>query len=298
MANSRVANNWRKTSARPTVLSPHGSLEEYALGISRFKKHIAKIAYEAKNLREATCLTASSAAEVISFRKYGLSQPVAVIPNGVSDSWLSSKADGAKFRRGFSIPSAKRILLFLSRIHPKKGLFLLFEAMAELRPELADWLLIIAGPDQIGHRQELERSAGHLGIDPYIKFVGPLSGQMKRDAFDSAKLFVLPTHSENFGIVVAEALGAGLPVLTTRGAPWGELAKERCGWWTDIKPEALQEALFQAIRMTDSELAAMGERGRQLVSAKYTWRAAAQKAVVLYSWLLGDGPTPDFVIED
>lgn len=298
MANSRVTNGWRKAFGRPTVLSPRGSLEEYALGISRWKKYLAAHAYEAENLGSATCLLATSNQEARSFRNYGLTQPVAVIPNGVSSRWLASEGDGDKFREEFGIPKIKRICLFLSRVHPQKGLPLLFEALAGLHRDLGDWLFVVAGPSQGGHRRELERSVEHFSIVPWIRFTGPLYGEMKRHAFASAELFVLPTRSENFGNVVAEALGVGLPVIATRGAPWEDLITGRCGWWTDIKPEALKEALFQAIRMTDSELAAMGERGRRLVSAKYTWRNAAQKTLVLYRWLLGDGPTPDFIRKD
>lgn len=295
MANSRVTNRWRQTWCRPTVLAPHGALETYVLQISRWKKQLATLVYEAQNLRKATCLHAASASEARSFRRYGLTQPIAVIPNGVSDRWLLSTSDAERFRKEFGIARERRILLFLSRVHPKKGLPLLFEALAQLRSELGDWLLVIAGADEVGHRLELEQLARQLGINQWVQFVGPLFGERKRDAFGAAEVFVLPTHSENFGIVVAEALGVGLPVLTTRGAPWEELTRQRCGWWTDIHSDALREALVQIIRLPAVELAAMGARGRELVATHYTWRNAAEKTMLLYKWLLSQGTQPDFV---
>jgi glycosyltransferase involved in cell wall biosynthesis len=256
------------------------------------------LAYEAQNLRRATCLHAASASEARSFRRYGLLQPIAVIANGIPDSWLLSTGDAMRFRREFGIAGERRILLFLSRIHPIKGLPLLFEALAQISSELGNWLLVIAGTDEVGHRLELEQLARQLGIKQWVQFVGPLFGERKRDAFGSAEVFVLPTQSENFGIVVAEALGVGLPVVTTRGAPWEEINSYRCGWWTDIHSDALRDALTQVIRLPVAELAAMGARGRELVSTHYTWRNAAEKTILLYHWLLSQGPQPDFVVSD
>jgi glycosyltransferase involved in cell wall biosynthesis len=298
MANSRVANRWRQMWRRPTVLAPHGALEAYALHYSHWKKKLAMLVYEEQNLRKATCLHVSSSDEALSCRRYGLTQPIAVISNAVPDNWLLSTSDGERFRRGYGIARERRLLLFLSRIHPKKGLPLLFEAMAQLRVELGYWLLVIAGTDEVGHRLELEKLAQKLKITQWVLFVGPLFGEMKRAAFKAAEVFVLPTHSENFGIVVVEALGAGLPVLTTRGAPWQELTRQRCGWWTDIHPGALRDALVQAIRLPAAELAAMGARGRQLVAAQYTWRSAAEKTIRLYNWLLAKDTQPEFVVMD
>jgi glycosyltransferase involved in cell wall biosynthesis len=298
MANSRVTNQWRHAWGRPTVLSPHGSLEQFALKISRWKKRLANWAYEAQNLRQATCLHACSQSERLSFRNYGLTQPIAVIPNGVSDSWLLSKGNSQRFRREFKIPPGRRIMLFLSRIHPKKGLPLLFEAMARLQPELGDWLLVIAGPDEVSHRLELQNLAQKLGINRWVQFVGPLYGEMKRDGFAAAEVFVLPTHSENFGMVIAEALGVGLPVITTHGAPWEELTEKRCGWWIDISSNAIRDTLASVIQMPAAELAAMGERGRELVATRYTWQASAEKTILLYKWLMSHGACPDFVEKD
>ena len=299
LAISRVTNRWRTAFSRPTVVAPHGTLEEYSIKISRWKKKLALIAYEMVNLRSAACLHATSSREAASFRRFGLMNPIAVIPNGVPEEWLWNKGDDARFRAKFSIPSNSRLLLFLSRLHPIKGLPLLFEAISQILPSLSEWFLIIAGfEDTSGYQQELKHLAVKLGIIEKIKIVGPLYGQNKQDAFAAADLFVLPTHSENFGIVIAEALAAGMPVLTTRGTPWEELQTYKCGWWVDNSVEAIRDALIDVTQRPSQELTEMGQRGKELVAAKYTWPEVTKRTIVLYNWLLGRCEQPNFVILD
>lgn len=298
MANSRVTNRWRATFGRPTVIAPHGTLEAYGLKRSAWKKRLARLWYERKNLRLASCLHASSKAEAISFRNFGLRNPIAIIPNGITDAQLHAAGEGARFRARYSIPPDKRLLLFISRLHPKKGLSLLFEAMALIREQLTNWHLVVAGSDEMGHRRELELLSERIGIRDLIQFTGPLFGSEKQDAFAATDVFVLPTHSEGFAIIVAEALGAGVPVLTTRGAPWEELRNHRCGWWVDVSTSAIQDALLDAIQRPRSELVQMGQRGKTLVAQKYTWSQVAGKSLMLYEWLLGLGERPDFVVTD
>lgn len=296
--NSRVTKRWRATFRRPTIVAPHGMLEEYALKRSTWKKRFAMLGYEADNLRLASCLQATSSAEATTFRRYGLANPIAIIPNGVPEAWIHSQGDASRFCSRFAIPPDRRLLLFLSRIHPIKGLPLLFEALADLRQQVKDWLLVIGGPDECGHARALQALAQRLNIENLVRFVGPLFGQDKRAAFAAADLFVLPTHSENFGIVVVEALGAGVPVLTTHGAPWEELETYRCGWWVDVSAMAIRDALLDATQHPKDELVAVGERGRTLVAEHYTWPVLAQRSLMLYNWLLGHAKHPEFVLCD
>lgn len=298
LAVSRVTNNWRSKFDRPTVITPHGTLEGFALDRSNWKKQLALIAYEMKNLKSASCLQATAEEEAISFRRFGLKNPIAIIPNGISEDWLQSDGDMQKFRELFSIQPERRLLLFLSRIHPQKGLPMLFEAMSQLSNRLDDWLLVIAGPDESGHQHELEQQIEKFGLSNRVIFVGSLHGAEKRDAFAAADVFVLPTHSENFGIVIAEALGAGVPVITTRGAPWVDLQTYKCGWWVHVSIDAIGEALLEATQCPKAELVTMGQRGRMLVSEKYSWPKVAEQSLQLYKWLLGQESRPDFVITD
>jgi glycosyltransferase involved in cell wall biosynthesis len=298
MATSRVTIRWRNNWNRPTILSPHGTLEDWAIKRSAWKKRIALFAYEMDNLRHATCLHATAISEANNFRKFGLKNPIAVIPNGISAKSLEKQGNAVRFRSRFAIPSDKRILLFLSRINPIKGLPMLFEAIEKLQKALDDWILVIAGFEDVsGYQLELEQLVKKLNISNKIIFAGPLFKENKEDALAAADIFVLPTHSENFGIVVAEALAAGVPVLTTYGAPWEELLSHNCGWWVEISEQGIYTALQDAISRSKQELVVMGARGKLLVKSKYTWGQVTKMTLELYDWLLGRCDMPNFVMK-
>jgi glycosyltransferase involved in cell wall biosynthesis len=135
-------------------------------------------------------------------------------------------------------------------------------------------------------------------LEGAISFRGEVGGEEKRKLWEQADVFVLPTHSENFGIVVAESLANGVPVITTRAAPWAELEEYRCGWWIEQGPEALRAALAFAMSLPDAERHAMGERGRRLVEKRFAWARVAQETSDFYNWLLGRGDKPGCVLAD
>lgn len=293
---SRVANRWRVRQGGPTIVVPHGSLDAWVLKRSRWKKRMALWLYERENLHRASCLHALSQHEAEGFRAYGLRNPIAIIPNGVSENWLASTGDAFRFRSKFYLAAETRLMFFLSRITPKKGLPMLLHAMADLRQHLNNWKLVIAGVNEFGHQSELEALIDQLGLQSHVRFIGPLYGQDKRDAFDAAELFVLPSHSEGAPVVILEALGAGVPVLTTKASPWEELVTHQCGWWTEISQGAIADALRNALQQSPATLREMGARGQALVRKNYTWPSIARVSIELYEWLLGCTDRPSFVI--
>jgi glycosyltransferase involved in cell wall biosynthesis len=295
---SRTTHIMRRAHSVLTIVAPHGSLERWALKRSHWKKRLALLLYERSNLHNASCLHACSEQEIAGFRDFGLTNPIAVIPNGISNSWLESTGNAMAFRKQFSIPACKRIMLFLSRITPVKGLPLLIEAFNNIRHQMDGWVLVIAGSDEFDHKAEVQGKIRQLHMEDHILFTGLLVDQAKREAFAAADLFVLPTKREAAPVVVLEALGAGIPVLTTKGAPWENLLKYNCGWWTDVDSGAIAEALKDALNCSPEQLKQMGQRGKELVAAEYTWARSAQMTIELYEWLLGRKERPEFVVVD
>jgi len=267
----------------PLVVSPRGTLEPWALSQSMFRKRLAWIAFEKRILRSAALLCVTSEQEGRNLHSLGLRVPLAVIPNGID----MPRGQGPSFLE------APRTILFLSRIHPKKGLLNLVEAWRRLRP--AGWTVVIAGPDEQGHRAEVERAVATAGLQEEIRFIGPVFGEAKHGLFRTASLLVLPTRREQSGVVVLEALSHGLPVITTKAAPWAELETHRCGWWVDVGAAPLEQALRLATSTSPNELREMGSRGKALAGGKYDWDGIAAKMLETYEWVLGRRGAPSFV---
>jgi glycosyltransferase involved in cell wall biosynthesis len=270
----------------PLVLSPRGMLNHWSLNAKSWRKKLAWSLHQKRALEVVSMFHLTSAQEVEDVRALGFSQPCAVIPNGVN---LPQVASSRRLANG------DRTLLFLSRIHPKKGLRQLVEAWARLRPR--GWRVTIAGTDENGHQAELQRLMHEKGVGDDFHFPGPVDGQPKWELYQNADLFVLPSHSENFGIVIAEALASGTPVITTKGTPWPELLEHRCGWWIDPNVDALASALKEAMSLSIEERMKMGARGRSLVEARYTWPAAAREMRAAYGWLLRQGEKPACIVD-
>jgi glycosyltransferase involved in cell wall biosynthesis len=284
-------------AGKPLVMSPHGCLDPVRLAHSAWKKRLAGL-FDRRSLRQASVIHATSEMERDWIERYVGKWPrIAVIPNGVEMQAFPGTP------RELKPASRTRQVLYLGRLHPLKGLDLLLDAWKaggganngrlEACPTGEDdrleacptgWELVIAGPDEQGTRTRLEAQARVLGL-ANVTFPGPLYGEEKAKALAEADLFVLPSRTENFGIAVAEALGAGLPVITTKGTPWSEIAGS-CGWWVDVNAAAVAKALADGMRLSDEERAAMGTRGRELVAAKYQWETVGRAMVGVYQSLV------------
>jgi glycosyltransferase involved in cell wall biosynthesis len=270
----------------PLVVSPRGMLEPWSLAFRAWKKRIAWTLYEKRDLASARVFCATSSDEATSIRKCGCRQPIAVVPNGVGVPDLS----GSRVTK--SVP---RTALFLSRIHPKKGLPLLVQAWKRVQPR--DWRVVVAGPDEGGHRKTVEDAVCDAGLGNTFEFVGPVKDEAKAALFRQADVFILPTMSENFGMVIAEALAHAVPVIATTGVPWGGLVDHSCGWW--VQPEAgeIASAIREATGLSDSDRETMGMRGRLWVEREFSWPSAAKRMLSVYEWILNGGEAPDCVIK-
>ena len=268
----------------PLLCSPHGMLRPWAISHKRWKKKLAWWLYQRADLRCAAALHATSPVEAQEFRRLGLENPIAIVPNGISIPPWQEPCQ----RTG------PRTVLFLGRIHLIKGLLTLVSAWAKVRP--AGWRCVIAGPDQGGHQAQVEAAITREKLETVFEVTGPVLPEGKWALFHSAHLFVLPSVSENFAVVVAEALAASVPVITTKGTPWEELVTHQCGWWVDIGAEPLEAALREAMALSDEQRQEMGQRGRRLVAEKYAWPKIALQMKSVYEWVLGGGPKPHCVV--
>jgi poly(glycerol-phosphate) alpha-glucosyltransferase len=271
-------------------------LDEWALRNGRWKKQLAAAVYERDCLSRAGCIHAFTQAELASTRKFGLKNPICVIPNGVdipetsgSDApWTDIANRGIK------------TLLYLGRIHPKKNLPALLRAWSSLIAEphaiTSDWRLVIAGWDQKRHERELKSLARSLQIEQYVRFVGPLFGDAKSAAFNHADVIVLPSLSEGLPMVVLEAWAHAKPVLMTPqcNLPEGFAAGAAASSQPDADSLAL--GLKDLLSASDSERRVMGARGLALVQQKFTWPLVASQMHSVYSWLVGGGNPPDCVV--
>lgn len=270
------------------VHSPRGMLAPAAMQISGWKKKPVWHLWQKSALQNADCLHATAMSEYDEIRALGFVNPVAVIPNGIDlpDGRPNEMRDGRH-----------RTILALGRIHPKKALDVLVRAWAFLEKDHPDWQVRIVGPSEGGYAAYLENLARRLGLER-LTVEGPVYGQDKLATYRSAALFVLPTRNENFGIAIAEALASQVPVISTKGAPWSGLEAERCGWWIDHGIESLTSALKMALQTDRSELAQMGQRGREWMERDFSWRRVATEMSAVYDWLRKEGPLPSCVRVD
>ena len=270
----------------PYVIAPRGMLEPWSLKQKWLKKRLARWLYQDRDLKGAAALHATAESEAEQFKKLGFKNPVIVSPNGVN------------VPNGFQVPvprspfpSVARRALFVSRMHPKKGVLELVEAWSTLnnstcakRPDnwKVELVYTVSGEFEKEYEAKVKARVAELGLQDQFIFTGALNDEEKWKAYARADLFVLPTYSENFGIVVAEALWAGVPVITTKGTPWKELEERKCGWWIDTGVNPLVITLKEAISLSDFERGEMGTRGRGLVDEKYTWGAVVKNMVTGY----------------
>jgi glycosyltransferase involved in cell wall biosynthesis len=259
-------------------------LSQWAMHSGRLKKKLAWSAYQRRDLASATAFHATSQEEAAEIRDLGLEQPIAIIPNGIQPPKKVAKPDSNGHARA----------LFLSRIHPKKGLLNLVRAWKAAQPP-SEWELVIAGPDENGHRAEVESLVQRLDLQQQVKFVGEIDDDKKWDLYASAEVFVLPSFSENFGTCVVEALACGVPVITTTGAPWQDLPRLGFGWQSAATVEGVSDSLRQVIKMPKAELRARGAGAADWVRRSFSWDVAARQMISFYEWLQNEVSRPGFV---
>ena len=291
---SVAALRWSAKTGAVCVVSPHGMLDPWALRNGAWKKRIAGSLYEARHLRRAACLHAVAGSEDVAIRALGLRNPVCIIPNGIA---LPQHVPHAAAWRNELSPDALT-LLYLGRLHPKKGLANLLRAWGSVQHSEAAarrWHLVIAGWDQGGHRAELEALGRATGAAGSIRFIGPQFGAEKAATFAAADAFVLPSVSEGLPLAVLEAWSHSLPVLMTPQCNLPEGYAVGAGFRIESDPHSITSGLRRIVLMAGAERYAMGAAGRRLVADRFAWPALASQMASVYLWLLHRGPLPDCV---
>lgn len=262
-------------------VSPRGMLEPWCLRHRRYRKLIAWKLYQHRDLLTSSCLHATSESEAKQFRQLGFEQPVVLLPNGVTlpEEFTGSDRHHDKSR------GDEREVLFLGRIHPVKGIPHLIEAWQKaIRP---GWRLRIVGGDESGHKDEIRQLVQQKDLESTVMISDAVHTQDKWRLLRNADVVVLPSFSENFGIVVAEALAIGTPVITTTGTPWKNVLRQRCGWHVEPDATSLGKALREAMETTRRELAEMGARGEHWVRQEFAWPDIGKKMLDAYDMVLG-----------
>ncbi len=288
---------WNRQTKQPTVISPRGMLDSWAVRNSALRKKVVGILYEYANLRAAHCIHALAESGYEGIRKFGLKNPIAIIPNGIDvpteeDLVTPPPPD---------LPSdwnGARILLFLARVHPKKGLLPLVEGWSRVGKARQDWKLVIAGPDEGGHATEVVDRIKTLGIEHDVALVGPQYGGEKKAWLNHADAFVLPSFSEGFPMAVLEAMAHKLPVLMTRECNFPEAFSAAVAHEIRPEPISIAESLEEFLCRSVADLENVGEKARQLACAEYSWPSIAKEMIQVYDWLLGGGSPPSTVRTD
>jgi glycosyltransferase involved in cell wall biosynthesis len=280
-----------RRTTRPHIISPHGMLDPWALNNSRWKKRLAATLFENANLRSAECLHALNVAEEKSIRDYGFGGPVCVIPNGIDLPPVDEPPPASPWWVK-SAPEVKT-LLYLGRLHPKKGLSNLLAAWSHLDHDSRQrWRLVIAGWDEHGHQTALRSRTAALRIEADVTFPGPLFGDDKKAAFHHCDGFILPSLSEGLPIVLLEAWACGKPVLMTPQCNLPEGFEAGAAVRIEPDEESIEEGLDRFLAMEGAERERMGANGRALVSRRFAWPVIAAEMAGVYRWVAGKGPKP------
>lgn len=265
------------------IISPHGMLDNWALNNGRWKKTLSLMLFEKKNLRTADCIHALCYQEYQDIRSLIKDTPIAIIPNGIK----LPETD-------LYVEKTEKNILFLARLHPKKGLDNLIDGWSEM--DTKEWCLWIVGPDEGNYEQKINEKNNSIDkTSKKIRFIAGAFGKDKEELYRSASLFILPSYSEGLPMTILEAWSYRLPVLMTKECNLEVGFEKHAAIQIDSSIEGIQNGLKEAFGLSKDEFEKMGENGYQLVKNEFTWEEVSKKMASLYEWVLNKGTKPSFV---
>jgi len=259
---------------KPYVVRPCGMLDPWSLSQGKWKKRLYMLWRLRRNLNRAAGLHFTTTIERDLTGPLKLRAPAIVEPNGLDLAEYADLPPRGQWRSKWPAIGDRPVVLFMSRLHPKKGLDLLIPAFASIAQK--DAVLVIAGPSEDGYGQTVRALAVTHGVADRVIFPGMLGGREKLAALVDADLFVLPSYQENFGNVVVEAMAAGTPVVVSDQVNlWPEVAEARAGGVVELDVPAIARETVKWL--ADDARRAAGLRGRAYALARYDWAAIARR---------------------
>ena len=268
----------------PYMVAPQGSLDPWALAQNPVGKKLYGSVTEIPLLRRVTRIQALTAKEAQQVRDFGIAAPVEIIPNGIDESLLEHvhASDPARF----DLPEDCRTLLFLSRVHPKKGLDLLVDAMVTVREEVPEVRVVVAGGDAgSGYLETIKATCAAKGLADRFVFLGELKGEDKFRTLSAADAFVLPSYSEGLPVAVLEALGSALPVVVTDMCNLPEIGEVGAGYVVTTTAAQIADAIRRLFSLPLESRRAMGGNARSL-AARFTWKRIAGQTIACYETMI------------
>jgi glycosyltransferase involved in cell wall biosynthesis len=286
---------WQKarTERRPYLIEINGALDPRELATKPWRKRVVRCWYQNRMLREAPCIHVNSSREARHVRDLGFDAPIAVIAAGFNVEEFDALAQHARaMQPSWGEPLyGRRVLLYLSRIHPAKGIDDLITAWTDLAPEFPDWDLLIVGPGNPNEVKARKAQIAKVGLQRRCIWAGTVTDVERAWAYIRAELYVLPSHKENFGNTVQEALGYGTPVVTTTQTPWTNLGARGCGWVCSDNAGSLRETLGRCLSLPTSVLKEKGRQGRAMILRDFSLASVVDQQLAVYAWLQ-KGPAP------
>ena len=255
------------------VLTPHGMLEPWIIKRHYWTRKLpALLLYQKAAIQNADCLQATAESEKENLLKLGYNSNIKIVKLGIDAESITMKTSWKKNKQ----------ILFLSRVHVKKGINYLIDAVDVLQKELKGYKILVAGEGDADYITTLKQQIAGNGLQEIIQLIGGVYGDTKWKLFQPSDFFVLPTNSENFGLAIAESLASGTPVITTVGTPWNDLNTSNAGAWIEIGTQPLVDTLRRFLSLSDEELEIMGKNGRKLIENKYSAKVMAEEMMEVY----------------
>ncbi len=267
----------------PFIITPRGMLDDWSIKKSFIKKILYFFLIDRFSIKNAFCLRATSKLEALRLKKLGFKNWIVNVPNGIKIPQLK-----LKYKRK---SKKKYRLLFLSRLTEKKGIEYILQAWKKIYIKHPNWELLICGHDQDNEKSRLMQLAYDLKLQR-VEWKDPVFGKDKKLMYQSSDIFILPSKSENFGLVVAEALAHGVPVITTKDTPWEDLEKYKCGWHIKLNLKILIKTLKYSFNLSPKKRFLMGQRGRKWVVKAFSEKLVSLRMSRVYRWALKKGPIP------